>query len=249
MEAKEIVDALLRLGEILATWPIIILFIIFYFRNEIKSYLPILIKRLRTVEIFGIKGELTEPKTLMTVLGKAEISTVPVISGFAIFEGYIGTYISKRYNFQISWPIENWSSKDKDIIQTTFQKIDFKLPPNTEIPVLITRNEYVGDVQPNVNVLVTPIGAMHISQYMDLTKEAMQQQKWEIYDVEIDEKTNGGFIVVFNSTFNTYQFARFAIAYGLAYQVTATQLPPDDQIGQQVRDELMSILNSFRIII
>ena len=73
----------------------------------------------------------------------------------------------------------------------------------------------------------------------------------EIISSGVDESTQGGFLVFYNPSYGNkiYQFQRIAIDSGRAYVVTASQLPPDDQLSQQTREELRKILNSFRLII
>ncbi len=62
MAAKEIVDAILRLIEILTacTWPLIIFLILFLFRQQIRDFLPGLGQRLKKAEIVGTKFEFSE---------------------------------------------------------------------------------------------------------------------------------------------------------------------------------------------
>jgi hypothetical protein len=47
---------------------------------------------------------------------------------------------------------------------------------------------------------------------------------------------------------NVFQIQRIVMAYGKALVVTASQLPPDDQLSLQLRNDLLGILNSFRIL-
>lgn len=62
MAAKEIVDAILRLIEILTacTWPLIIFLVLFLFRHQIRDFLPGLGQRLKRAEIAGSKFEFSE---------------------------------------------------------------------------------------------------------------------------------------------------------------------------------------------
>jgi hypothetical protein len=73
---------------------------------------------------------------------------------------------------------------------------------------------------------------------------------WQIYASSVDEKTQGGLLVFLNTSFTQklFQFQRIAIGSGRAYVITASQLPPDDQLSVEVREDLRGILNSFRLI-
>ena len=62
MSAKEIIDALLRLFEIMVScsWPVVVLLVLLLFRQQFKELLPILSKRLTKAEIAGTKWEFSE---------------------------------------------------------------------------------------------------------------------------------------------------------------------------------------------
>ena len=45
-----------------------------------------------------------------------------------------------------------------------------------------------------------------------------------------------------------YQFQRLVFSGGFAYIATASQLPPMDQVGLRLKDELSTILNSVRLM-
>jgi hypothetical protein len=113
------------------------------------------------------------------------------------------------------------------------------------------RNELVGSFRPNVNVVVESVGNISIRQYMDSAVQSMQQQGWVVLSSNVDEVTQGGLIVFLNTSFgnNIYQFQRIVISSGQAYVVTASQLPPDNLLSKQLREELKRILNSFHLII
>ena len=72
----------------------------------------------------------------------------------------------------------------------------------------------------------------------------------EVVSSSIDPKTNGGVIVTMNNMFGAplYQFQKIAIANGYAYVVTATQVPKGDYLTLGLKQDLASIINSFRII-
>ena len=58
-------------------------------------------------------------------------------------------------------------------------------------------------------------------------------------------------IVLINNMYGSgneiYQFQRYAMGNGNAYVVTASQVPQGD-LSQGLKDDLASIINSFRVI-
>lgn len=60
MTEKEIVDALLRLAEILTAWPIILFFVFLLFRKEIREFMPEVKERLTKATFGEISIELSE---------------------------------------------------------------------------------------------------------------------------------------------------------------------------------------------
>lgn len=215
---------------------------LFLFKGEIGRFL----ERAENIEI---SSDGLKIKTTQTLLGKAEVSSVNVKASEVIGEGIQGnTYVSHQHKFQIAWPSNgDWSASDtagKSIMQ------QLGMPPTVDVPLVIMKNEMVGNFRPNVNVVVETIGSMSASDYISMNIQALQQQGWQILTKDIDEATQGGFISFYNTSFGSkvYQFQRLAIASGKAYVITASQLPLDDFLSQQLREELLSILNSFRVI-
>lgn len=72
----------------------------------------------------------------------------------------------------------------------------------------------------------------------------------EVVSSSVDTETNGGVIVSMNYMFGAplYQFQKFAMANGYAYVVTATQVPKGDYLTLGLKQDLASIINSFRVI-
>lgn len=217
--------------------------VLFLFKGEIGR----LLERTENLEISsgGLKI-----KTAQTLLGKAEVSNVTVKVSEVLGEGIQGrTYVSRQHKFQITWPDGGgWSASDtmgKSLMQ------QHGLPPTVDIPLVIMKNEMVGSFRPNVNVVVETIGSMSPNDYINGSIQALQQQGWQILTRDIDEATQGGFISFYNNSlgYQLYQFQRIAVANGKAYVITASQLPPEDSLSQQLREELLSILNSFRVIV
>ncbi|MEW5988237.1 MAG: hypothetical protein AB1791_16535 [Chloroflexota bacterium] len=248
MTPKEIVDTLLRFAEIILSWPVMVLALFILFRRPIAAFLPELSKRLTKAEFGEAKFEFTEIKTVDTPVGKANVSAVRARASHTPFDGFYCTYLSRPHSFQVSWPSHSWSaSVEKG--RAFHQQSGF--PPTLTIPLFIERDEAVGEFRPNVNVILESIGALSITEYMAQSRQAMQQMGWIVLSSSVDETTQGGVLVYLNTSFGTklYQFARIILSAGVAYVVTASQLPPDDLLGQQLREELVNILNSFQVVV
>jgi hypothetical protein len=222
---------------------VVLLFFLFLFRGQIGRILD------RTTGL-TISEKGVEIKTATTPLGTTTVSNAPVKADSSIAEGIQGSnYVNQLYRFQIRWPSNGkWSASD-----TTGKALhrQLGLSHTVDIPIVIMRNELVGSFRPNVNVVVESVGNVSIRQYMDSSVQSMQQLGWTILSSNVDESTQGGLIVFLNisSGNNIYQFQRILMSSGRAYVVTASQLPPDNLLSQQLRDELRNILNSFQLII
>lgn len=248
MTTKETVDTLLRFAEIILSWPVMVLALFIIFRRPIAAFLPELSKRLTKAEFGEAKFEFAEIKTVDTPVGKANVSAVRARAGRAPFAGFYCTYLSLPHSFQISWPSHSWSAS---VERGQALQQQSGLPPTLTIPLLIERDEAIGEFRPNVNVILESIGTMSIAQYMTQSRQAMQQMGWIVLSSSIDETTQGGLLVYLNTSLGNklYQFARIIISAGTAYVLTASQLPPDDLLGQQLREELVNILNSFQVVV
>ena len=102
MTSKEVIDALLKLVEILTAWPVILLFTIFLFRKQISVFLPELGQRLKKAEIGGSKFEFSE-------IQKAAVSALPEVIEKGLEEykdkpeqlaGYVREQVKKLPEFQ-----------------------------------------------------------------------------------------------------------------------------------------------------
>jgi hypothetical protein len=221
---------------------VISLAFLFLFRSELGQLLG------RVTEV-KITKEGVELKTAETPLGNTVFSNVVLKPSSPPSDGVHGaTFVSQRNNFEIGWPDNvNWTASEE--MGRNFAR-QLGLPPTVEIPIVIQKNEAVANFQANVNVVVEQISDMTIQQYMNRSVTAMNQMGWRILSTNVDESTQGGLIVLLNTMNGNqiYQFQRYAISAGRAYVITASQLPPDNLLTQQLRDDLRSILNSFRVI-
>lgn len=76
MSAKEVIDVLLAVLEILASWPLVILYITLIFRKHIASIIPIMAPRIKKISIAGSSVELESPELTSLVMSNAsEIPT------------------------------------------------------------------------------------------------------------------------------------------------------------------------------
>jgi predicted lipoprotein with Yx(FWY)xxD motif len=212
-----------------------------------QSQLGRLLDRVSDVELSadGIKI-----KTVDTPIGKAEVSVVPVTLSSPVSDGIQGTtYTSNLNKFQISWPNASEWTADLEWGQNFISSMGF--PATIKMPIVIMYNEIIGTTRPNVNVVVEKIGSMDVQDYINASTQTLASQGWKVVSSTVDESTQGGFLVlntVDASGATLYQFQRVAVAHGNAYNITATQLPPENALNQRMKDELSSIVNSFRII-
>jgi hypothetical protein len=188
-------------------------------------------------------------KTVQTKLGTAEVSNVAIKANLVQGEGLQGNvFTSRQHQFQISWPASGWSASETMGPAMLAQQPN--LPPTLAIPLVLLRNEPVGNFRPNVNVVVEQIGNMTLASYFKASIGALRQQGWQVLTEDLDEKSQGAFASYLNETTGTkiYQFARIAVSNGKGYVITASQLPLDDGTSDQLRAGLLGILNSFRTI-
>jgi hypothetical protein len=221
---------------------VVVLTFIFIFKDELARFLD------RTQKLKVSK----EGFEVQTLLGETEVPIVRLEGTEVHEEGIQGsTYVSHQDKFQISWPSGNdWNANEtmgKSILQQ--QGLDSRT--ELSMPLVILKKESINNFRPNVNVVVEIIGSMSIIDYMNRTVQEFQQLGWQILTWNVDENTQGGFISIIHNSqdYKLFQFQRIAIADGKAYIITASQLPPENSLSQQLRKDLLSILNSFKTIV
>lgn len=188
-------------------------------------------------------------KTVQTVLGQAEVSNVKVKANANQADGIQGNaFSSRQHRFQINWAAGGGWEPSETIGPALINRTG--MAATVSMPLVLLRSQPVGNFRPSVNVVVEKIGPTSAKVYFDASVQAMQQQGWQILTQDFDASTQGGFITYFNSSMGTklYQFARLAVANGNGYVITASQLPPDDGLSDQLRAGLLQILNSFRTL-
>lgn len=224
---------------------IVIGVVIIAFMLIFKSELGGLLERTTDVKITTSGVEI---KTLDTPIGQTQVSVVPVSPEPQATTGIRNTtYTDTQYGFQISWPNNREWTADQDIGRQLLGNM--ALPATVDIPIAIISNNVVDNFRPNVNVVVEKVGQMGIEEYIELSKQTLRAQGWQLLSSSVDSATNGGVIVLINNSFgqDLYQFQRYAMGNGNAYVVTASQVPQGD-LTQGLKDDLSSIINSFRVI-
>jgi hypothetical protein len=158
-------------------------------------------------------------------------------------------YQSPRFGFQIAWPSASWQGNDNPMLLQQYQ-MQMGIPLTISLGLILTYGLPVMGFVPNVNVLVEPVGGLGIRQYMMNTSFMAQRFGQNEVTAEADEETQSGFRAFYaNNAFGqpVYQFQRIVLAGGYSFIATASQLPPMDQVGLRLRNELSAILNSFRL--
>lgn len=215
-----------------------------------KSELGGLLERTSDVKISTSGVEIkAEVKTFETPIGRTEVSVVPVAPVAQATTGIQNTtYVNTEYGFQISWPNNRDWRPDERFGAQMLESMG--MPESVDIPITIFAKNVVDGITPNINVTVESIGQISIEDYMAYTEENYATLGMEVLSSSVDPETNGGVIVALNHMFGTplYQFQKFAVANGYAYIVTATQVPKGDYLTLGLKQDLTSIINSFRVI-
>jgi hypothetical protein len=158
-------------------------------------------------------------------------------------------YQSPQFGFQIAWPFETWQGNDNPWFLQQCQ-MRMGIPPPIAFGLILTYSLPVMGFVPNVNVVIEPIGNLTICPYLTNASLLSRQFGQNEVTTEADEETQSGFRAFYTPNAfgqQVYQFQRIVLARGYSFVVTASQLPPMDQIGMRLRNELSAILNSFRL--
>jgi hypothetical protein len=190
-------------------------------------------------------------RTVESPLGLMDVSSVPAARRSARPDLTPGlqNYQSPRFGFQISWPIGTWRAEDNPSLLQQFQT-QMGLPTTPPLALMLTYGQRVMGFVPNVNVVVEQVGDATISSYLEKICASVREQFGHVLGSAADEETQSGFVafyLAYPSGRLIYQFQRLVISGGLAYIATASQLPPMDQVGLRLKDELSTILNSLRL--
>ena len=190
-------------------------------------------------------------QTLETPLGLIDVSSIPASQAGPTEQlaPALTEYRSPAFGFQISWPPRLWRlTDDPGYLQQLHQMMGS--PPALAFALYISYLEPIFGFIPNVNVIVEQVGLMSIQQYMKASPETMTMSGLNVVNSMIDAERQSGFQVFVGYDpigRPLHQFNRIVLSRDQCYVVTASQLPPLDQFGLQLRDELATILNSFRL--
>jgi hypothetical protein len=190
-------------------------------------------------------------RTVESPLGLMDVSSVPADRSRARPDLTPGlqNYQNPRFGFQISWPIGTWRAEDNPWLLQQYQA-QMGFPPTVALVLTLTYGQPLMGFAPNVNVLVEQVGDATISAYLENCASMRKQFGQHLVSSVADEETQSGFVAVYLAdAFGRpiYQFQRLIFSRGLAYIATASQLPPMDQLGLRLKDELSTILNSLRL--
>lgn len=248
MSNTEIVDIFLKFLGVLLSWPVIILIVVLFFRDEIRA----LLKGEKIEKIETPFGKIKFSKIVDTPLGKMELSGLAVKTntvGLTVLDGIQETYVGD--NFLISWPSNSWSNNEED--RASLQKS--LLSSTQKLSIVIMKNEKIDNFNPNINVIVDFVGNLSISHYIDQTIKQMEKFGSTVMEPpQIYEDLHAGFIHLHNDkllpSIPLRQFQKTIIVSGRAYVVTASIAHNTIIAGNiNISKELMDILNSFRLMI
>lgn len=189
-------------------------------------------------------------RTVESPLGLMDVSSVPDAQRRVRPDVTPGlqNYQNPSFGFQISWPIGTWRAEDNRwLLQQHQAQMGF--PNSVALVLVLTYAQPLMGFAPNVNVLVEQVGGATIGAYLDNCASMRERFGQHVVSSVADEQTQSGFVAFYSAdTFGRpiYQFQRLVFSRGLAYIATASQLPPMDQVGLRLKDELSTILNSFR---
>lgn len=214
---------------------------LFIFKDELKKFIG------SADEIIVSKEGVILRKT-KTKIGELNYSAEAVNTNRGE-DGINGNvFTSLKYKFTISIPNSTDWYINNNVQRSLLDQAG--VPRNAEVPVILMRSKPINQFAPNVNVVVMPVGSMNISQYAQQYEDNIHRSGAELISKNIDNATQGALFVYYSNMFGKqlYQFARIAVRNGNVYEVTATGLPPVDEVNDSVKHELASMLNSFKFI-
>lgn len=250
MLASDSSDMMLRLVELVVSWPVILMLFAYMFRRDMAL-------ALRAIGEWISHGPGGRPgydvaavKTVATMLGHTDVSVQPIKATSALFDGLHNTYTNRQHYFQISWSAEHWAVSPVPA-NAEDRNSAFGLSGAGDVVLTLTRNEAANDYRPLIAVMIEPVGGIPIRRYLELSARNLKQHGWTVLTYGMDVATGGAFVTYVHArnALRYYHFMRVGLHQGRAYIVTTAQLPPEGLFGKQLCDELVAILNSFRIIL
>lgn len=198
-----------------------------------------------------LEGDL---RTVETPLGTMDVSQPSPGRARSLAEIAPGLqrYHSREFGFEIGWPPAGWQA-----ITDPFQLMNLQaqmglnpmLTPNLRLLVVLYHVSPIAGFAPNVNLLAEQVGPLTIRDYLARSVYQMRAAGLSVVSAEADDASQSGVVVFFGRDpvgRPLFQFQRLLLTNGVCLIATASQLPPLDQMGENLRTELAGILNSLQ---
>ena len=219
---------------------IIALSFIFLFQSEIRH----LFDRAEDIDL-NISSKGVRLKMHHTPIGEVLVSTSTVGRPDLPDAGlHDNKYVNKQHGFELSWP-RSWRSSEK--MKQIVSQISDRFR-SISVPLVVAKK--FGKYTPNVIIGVQNGVNIPIAEYIESNARDVERQGGTIQSITIDKATKGGLVVSSRKMMGhiLYTLQRYAIADGKGYILTASGLPPEDELTDDLKIELLDILNSFRLI-
>jgi hypothetical protein len=156
-------------------------------------------------------------------------------------------FVSNNH-YVLAWPKDSWKKNDEQLqyLNDNYSSAGYRFDMYCT-RLMPSKSNFT----PNVTVLIGPSDGSTMAQILKTYKDQfLNNVKATIVNEKIDETTNGGLLVYtrFDNVYSQkelYQIQRFVSSNGKQYILTATTTTDDDE---ETKKELLSILNSFRIV-
>lgn len=217
---------------------IIVLIFIFLFHSKIGHFLD----RVSGVKLTDKGVEIT---THHTPVGEILVSNTTVgrldVPDAGLRDN---SYVSTQYGFVLSWP-KGWRPSER--MEHAARRLTSNLR-SIDIPLVISKK--FGRYTPNVIVSVQSGVRITIAEYIERNMRDVERRGSIIHSFRIDNITEGGLVVSSTEMMghSLYNIQRYAIADGIGYILTASSVPPTNRLSDDLKQELLAILNSFRLI-
>ncbi|MBK9137622.1 MAG: hypothetical protein IPM17_02485 [Verrucomicrobia bacterium] len=123
------------------------------------------------------------------------------------------------------------------------------LTPNLRLLFVLYRVSPIAGFAPNVNLLAEQVGPLTLREYLARSVHQMRVAGMSVVSADVDDASQSGVVVFFGrdpAGRQLFQFQRLLLTNGVCLIATASQLPPLDQMGENLRTELAGILNSLQ---
>ena len=261
LDVMNIQATVLEYLKVVISWPVAVLVVVLFLRKQLIELLNGFIARLKDVSEASV-GSATFKFTktqIGTIHAEVNASATPVGFGSSSH-----SFRSEPFGFEISYPIgRGWIEHlEAEENVELLKKLDVpgKFLPflvNADLEILLSRPEHYV-FQPNVNVLLEPILAPTVAEYVAASLKTFSELGWKLTSYEVDSKTNAASfsyeippIEIEKNPERTLALecvARVIIPkdLGLAYVATLTTQKGVD-LPKKLTDDLVRILNSFTV--